>query len=134
MRVFLTLLLILCSGLSIGCSDKDASGTTTSKGQVSTLQEKIRLAKCLDVKGWTMYSSSTCSACLIQKKRFGEAFVYINEIECNPHASDSEVALCIEKEIRKTPTWVWESAGKELMRLQAYQPLEILKEKSGCDY
>jgi len=80
-----------------------------------------------------MYGSSTCSACLAQRKMFGEAFVHIREIECNPHAPDSEVDLCIAKKIRRTPTWILERDGQEIMRLQDYQLMETLSKESGCD-
>ena len=51
--------------------------TATSNAQDSSLPEKTRLAKRLNEKGWLMYGPPTCSACLAQRKMFGEAFVHI---------------------------------------------------------
>lgn len=133
MRFFLTLLVVLAAAIFSGCSDSDSTDTGTAKVQDPSLQDKIRLAKCLNEKGWLMYSSVTCSACIAQKELFGNAFVHIQEIECNPHAANSEVVRCIAKNIRKTPTWVWQVEGQEIMRLEAYQLLETLKQNSGCD-
>lgn len=92
------------------------------------------LAKCLSEKGYRMYSSYTCSLCRVQRKNFGEAFQYIEEIECNPTAPNNQVELCLEKKIRYTPTWLQEVDGKELKRLEGYQLLEILASSSDCDY
>ncbi|MDH3609902.1 MAG: hypothetical protein OEQ24_11775, partial [Gammaproteobacteria bacterium] len=84
------------------------------------MKAKIELAKCLTHKGWIMYGSYTCSACLAQKKLFGEAFEHIKEIECNPHAPNTEVEQCIEKKIRKTPTWILEKEDQEIIRIPEY--------------
>jgi hypothetical protein len=80
-----------------------------------------------------MYSSFTCSACRAQRKAFGKAFAHIKEIECNPHAPNTQVDLCLEKKIKKTPTWILEKNEKETKRIEGYQLLENLAPKSGCE-
>ena len=90
------------------------------------------LATCLAEKGWAMYGSFTCSACRAQRKAFGKAFRHIKEVECNPHAPNTQVDLCLKKKIKKTPTWIQEKDGKEIQRIEGYQLLEDLAPLSGC--
>jgi hypothetical protein len=91
-----------------------------------------QLAQCLDDKGWVMYGSFTCSACRAQRKAFGDAFALIKEIECNPTAKNSQAERCLEKKIRKMPTWIREQDGAELGRLEGYQLLEDLAAGASC--
>jgi len=98
-------------------------------------QDKLEsFAKCLSEKGYLMYSSFTCASCRAQRKSFGNAFQYINEIECNPAAPNTQVERCLERNIRVIPTWIQEMEGREVKRLEGYQLLEILASASGCDY
>jgi hypothetical protein len=60
-------------------------------------------AKCLAEKKFTMYGSYWCSHCNDQKKAFGDAFKYITYVECS-----EKTDLCLEKDIRYSPTWTWE--------------------------
>ena len=90
------------------------------------------MAQCLDERDWVMYGSFTCSACRAQRKAFGEAFALIKEVECNPTADNSQAELCLEKKIRKTPTWIREQDGMELERLEGYQLPENLAAATSC--
>ncbi len=92
-----------------------------------------RLARCMAGQGWIMYGSVTCSACRAQRKAFGEAFTHITEIECNPHIPGNQVDRCLERKIRKTPTWLLEKEGVEIRRIEGYQLLEYLATLTGCD-
>jgi hypothetical protein len=76
----------------------------------------------------------TCSACRAQRKAFGTAFAYITEIECHPHAENTQADRCIEKKIRFTPTWIAEPNGQELKRLEGYQLLATLASFAGCEF
>lgn len=98
-----------------------------------TQEELVVLARCLTDKGFVMYGSITCSACSAQRKAFGQAFAHIKEIECNPHAPNSQVQLCLKRKIRKTPTWIAEKDGKEVKRIEGYQLLEDLASFAGCN-
>lgn len=132
MRTAIHLLTVLFFSLSItSCTDKESSADGTDN-QVSPQDNSIALAQCLAENGWVMYSSSTCSACLAQRKAFGDAFAYVTEIECNPHAPNTQVELCLEKQIRKTPTWILEKNGDEIRRVESYQLLEDLASLSDC--
>ena len=91
-------------------------------------------AECLDEKGFIMYGSMTCASCARQRALFGDAFQFIEEIECDPRNPNPETERCIKKEIEKTPTWIQEDAeGNELYRFEpGMQSLEKLSEVSGC--
>ena len=134
MKHFSITIFTLCAALFIGCSDQESNNDALST-QDPLLRTKIELAKCLSQKGWVMYSSYTCSACIAQKKLFGEeAFAHIKETECNPHAPNTNVELCIKKNIRITPTWILEKDGQEVMRIAEYQLLEDLVVHSDCEF
>ncbi|MCP4320138.1 MAG: hypothetical protein GY789_30210 [Hyphomicrobiales bacterium] len=92
-----------------------------------------QLARCMAEKGWIMYGSFTCSACRAQRKAFGEAFSHITEIECNPHIAGNQVERCLDRKIRRTPTWLLEKDGVEIGRIENYQLLEDLVALTGCD-
>lgn len=104
-----------------------------SRYEDPTQETLVELASCLTEKGWVMYGSFTCSACRAQRKAFGKAFSDIKEIECNPHAPNTQVDLCLEKKIRFTPTWIMEKDGNETNRIEGYQLLEDLASKTGCN-
>lgn len=115
----------------IGCTE---SGTA-SKSEVANdakTEDLETLARCLTTDGWVMYSSLTCSVCRVQKKLFGDAISYIQTVECNPNADNAEPERCLEKMIRKTPTWIREREETELGRLEGYQPLDVLASQSSC--
>lgn len=89
-------------------------------------------AKCLTEKGVSMYSAYWCPSCAKQKRFFGSAFQYIDEIECDPRAEINQSARCIEKGISKTPTWIWDSEGEEVRRISGAQPIDKLAEFFEC--
>jgi len=135
MKIVLFLIACLALGLPLSTYQISSAEANEAGQSYASRQDKLEsFAKCLSEKGYLMYSSFTCSRCRAQRKNFGEAFEYIKEIECNPTATNTQVELCLEKKIRKTPTWIQEVNGQELKRLEGYQLLEILASSSGCDY
>lgn len=89
----------------------------------------IDLAKHLTNTGSSMYGSYTCTHCETQKLLFGDAFQYINYIECNPAGENSKSELCLEKGIDAYPTWeinesihVGAKSLKELAKLTGFKP------------
>ena len=104
------------------------SGCNTQK-EISELDS---FAKCLEENGLKMYGSMTCSICAKQKTLFGSSFQYVGEIECHPRGENPQTQLCLEKDIKKTPTWTLEKNGVELGRKEGYQTIEILSEFSEC--
>ena len=123
---------LACSVVLSGC-DKGDGGNASSPPEASASDSRAKLAACLTEKGWVLYSSFTCSACRAQGKAFGEALTHINEIECNPHAPNTQVDLCLAKGIEVTPTWIQEKGSEEIRRIEGYQLLEDLASVAGCD-
>ena len=96
-------------------------------------KELVEFAKCITKKGWTMYSSITCSACRAQRELFGQTAVHLKIIECNPHAPHTQVEQCLKKKIKHTPTWLLEKNGAEVKRFKGYKELEDLASMTGCN-
>jgi uncharacterized membrane protein len=96
--------------------------------------EYNEFAQCLTEKGYLEYGSATCASCAKQRAMFGEAYQFINEVECDPRNDHNQVDRCIAKGIKKTPTWFQEDA--EQNTLYEFEPgiqsLEKLSEVSGC--
>ena len=89
----------------------------------------IELAKHLNSTNSSMYGSYTCPHCNTQKLMFGDAFKYINYVECNPGGQNSNALLCDEKGIDSYPTWeingqLLQGAKslRELARLSGFKP------------
>jgi hypothetical protein len=117
---------------SVGCGDS-APPSGDSSALAAHAERLSNLAQCLTERGWVLYSSAECPACRAQRKAFGGAFARIEEIECHPQAPDTQHAICRERGILKTPTWVQVRAGAESQRLEGYQPLEALASAAGCE-
>ena len=81
-------------------------------------------AQCLTEKGLVMYGADWCSHCQREKSRFGEAFQFINYVECpqNPQK-------CLAAGIQGYPTWALDDGEK----LVGEQGLEKLAQLSGCE-
>lgn len=135
MKISVSLFTCLILGFLMSVCPVSSVAANADKQSHASRQDKLAsFAKCLRDKVYLMYGSFTCSSCRVQRNNFGEAFKYIKEIECNPAAPGNQVELCLEKKIRKLPTWIQETDGQELKRLEGYQPLEILDSSSGCAY
>ena len=78
------------------------------------------VAKCLTSKGIKMYGSITCSHCKEQKEIFGDAFQYIDYIECTIDGD-----LC--KDLIGVPAW-----GIDGKIYYGAKSLNELKSSSGC--
>tara|TARA_Y100000310_G_scaffold341650_2_gene441504 strand:- start:181 stop:1023 length:843 start_codon:yes stop_codon:yes gene_type:complete len=95
-------------------------------------EDHTQLAKCITERGVNMYGSFRCGVCAKTRALFGDAFQYINEIECHPQGEDSQWELCQEKALEGTPTWILEPNGEEIKRETGFLSIEELKEFSGC--
>ena len=91
-------------------------------------------AQCLTEKRLYMYGSISCSFCAKQRAMFGDSFQYVNEIECDPRNPNHEAQRCIEKNVERTPTWIFDdSEGGILYRFEpGVVSFEELSEISGC--
>ena len=130
MRSALLLSILLAGPFLLACTEKMPSAEPDDP----TLSEEPRLAlaDCLTKKGWVMYASNTCSVCRAQRQAFGAAFSSITEIECNPHAPDSQTKLCVERNILRFPTWILEKDSQKVEPLEGFHSLEDLASLSGC--
>lgn len=95
-------------------------------------EEIDKLAQCLSESGVVMYGSITCSVCAREKRLFGDSFEFMDEVECHPKGPNPQTDLCLEKEIKKTPTWILEVDGKDIKRTEGFKTFEELAEFSGC--
>ncbi len=106
----LVVLLAACSG-----SDKGSEGSYEAK-----------LAQHLTEVGAVMYGAYWCPHCADQKKSFGDAFKYVQYVECDPGGLKAQPALCQSKGIAGYPTWEINGAFYE-----GNIPLETLARLSG---
>ncbi len=79
----------------------DDSGEKSESVDETGTVDAEKLAKCLTSKGVIMYGTSWCGHCNNQKNAFGEAFEYVDFIDC-----DNERKICVEAGIRGYPSWI----------------------------
>ena len=66
------------------------------------------LAKQLSEKGMVMYGAYWCSHCNNQKKEFGDAFKYVDYVECDAKGPNANPDECSAKGIEGYPTWIYQ--------------------------
>jgi len=82
-------------------NDEGATGCTYACPEEINAEE---LAKELTEQGWVMYGAEWCGFCRKQKAEFGDAFKYINYVDCgSPQNPNPE---CINAGIGPIPCWV----------------------------
>lgn len=64
------------------------------------------LATTLKADGFILYGSSSDSGTKKQKEIFGQAFSFIDYVECDPGTDNSNPQECAAKGIDQYPTWV----------------------------
>lgn len=86
---------------------------------------EVRLAKHLASIGATMYGTYWCPHCSTQKKLFGDAFQYVNYVDCDPKApKNADASLCLKKGIKVYPTW--EINGQRYIGVKSLEELSYL--------
>ncbi|MBA4336610.1 hypothetical protein C0416_02435 [bacterium] len=106
-KIFLILTsFVLIVGLS-GCIKINGGDPQNGNGTQDELtgEELTKIAKCLTEKGVKMYGAVWCSHCSNQKKAFGDAFQYINYIECDANTNLETAKICVEEGIEGVPAW-----------------------------
>ena len=83
-----------------------------------------RLASCLTDQGATMYGLPSCPHCQDQKDMFGDAFKYVDYVDCSEHREK-----CINDGVRTVPTW---KISDETV--VGTQELEELANRADCEY
>ena len=91
-------------------------------GNNLSVDAKITFAKCLTEQNVTMYGASWCSHCNNQKEMFGDAFQYVNYVECT-----EDTIACESAGVRGYPTWV---VGGQLH--EGEQSFSTLSKMTGC--
>lgn len=125
-RTIITLLVIVIALAAV------AWGATElfSRGNEPSGADPIELAKHLTEIGAKMYGASWCSACNYQKDLFGDAWQYVDYVECSS-SSGGQAAACQTANIEAYPTWVFPQGStnmgamslEELADLSGFQPL-----------
>ena len=85
-------------------------------------------AKCTSSKGARMYGAWWCPHCAEQKQKFGEAFQYVNYVECSPEGQHTMNETCKQAGIQHFPTWQFPDGSRK----EGAQPLSELSERTGC--
>jgi hypothetical protein len=85
----------------------------------------VELAQCLALKGAIMYGTKTCPYCRSEKLAFGEAFQYIDYVECTETPN-----VCVEAGVEGVPMWAFTDGT----RLEGAQGLEGLARAVSCPY
>ncbi len=87
----------------------------------------------LNEEGVIYYKSVKCNNCKRQEAMLGEAYKKLNSVECHPDGENPQVQLCLDKGIKKTPTFLIEEDGIEKKRLEGLQPLDDLAKWAGVE-
>lgn len=85
-------------------------------------------AKCLSAKGAKMYGAFWCPHCKDQKASFGNAWQYVNYIECSTPDGKDQLSVCKDANIQGYPTWEF-ADGSRLVGQVSMQELSL---KTGC--
>jgi hypothetical protein len=85
-------------------------------------------AQCLKDKGVLFYGAFWCPHCAEQKAEFGRSVKLLPYIECSTPDGKGQLPVCIDKNIKSYPTWVFPDGS----RVEQVLPLKDLSEKSSC--
>jgi len=86
---------------TINYNDEGATGCTYACPEEINAEE---LAKELTEQGWVMYGAEWCGFCRKQKAEFGDAFKYINYVDCGSPQNPNPA--CIKAGIGPIPCWI----------------------------
>jgi thiol-disulfide isomerase/thioredoxin len=89
----------ITSGTVAGASTEDSSFDAASIE---------KLAKFLTEKGMIMYGAYWCPHCQAQKKAFGDAFQYVDYVECDAQGPEANPDECVAQGIEGYPTWIYQ--------------------------
>lgn len=103
-------------GINFNTKDPNTEG-------IDTISYEETLAKCLTEKGVKMYGAYWCGHCKNQKEMFGDAFQYVDYIECT-----ETPGLCDSAGVSGYPTWV----GPDGSKYPGEKSLNELANMFGC--
>lgn len=108
-----------------------ASEPTAEATTEEIVTASASFAQCLTEKGLKFYGAWWCGHCQNQKKMFGDAFQYVDYVECEktPGTSQGDMTdACKTAKIESFPTWQLPDGTKQSGEMS----LEKLSEVSGC--
>ncbi|MFH0912418.1 MAG: hypothetical protein V1807_02030 [Patescibacteria group bacterium] len=123
--LFLLLIIIWLGWYAISKNNQPVS--SENNPSIST-QEMTALAQCLTDKGFKLYGAFWCGHCQEQKTMFGDAFKYINYIECSGPDGNSQTAVCTNAGVELYPTWGFPNGQKVPGVMTSGNLIEV----SGC--
>lgn len=110
---------------SDNASAGQVAGTSTQQDNKSS-QYIEKLAKYTKEKGMVMYGAYWCSHCKQQKETFGDAFQYIDYVECDAKGQNANPDECKAQGIEGYPTWIYSGT-----KYSGYKTLAELAEIVG---
>ena len=110
-------------------SDSVNTNSDGSVAGVMTQDEALyieALAKHLSDVGMVMYGAYWCSHCQNQKEMFGDAWKYIDYVECDAKGENGNPDECLAQGVEGYPTWIYQG-----QKYPGEYPLDKLAEISG---
>jgi glutaredoxin len=98
-----------------------AGASTQTKEEQKDSAYIEKLAKFMSEKGMVMYGAYWCPHCNDQKKLFGEAFKYIDYVECDAKGPNGNPDECVTQGIEGYPTWIYQ--GKKYSGYKTFSEL-----------
>ncbi|MFA7243875.1 MAG: protein disulfide isomerase family protein [Patescibacteria group bacterium] len=107
-------------------SSEQANSDNSGEGNVAGVTTEDQdfatgLAKYMTAQGMVMYGAYWCPHCKSQKEIFGDAFKYVDYVECDASGPDANPDECVAKGIEGYPTWIYNgtkySGDKSLQEL-----------------
>ena len=85
-------------------SNYNDDGTTGCSNACPEEINAEELVKELTEQGWVIYGAEWCPQCKKQKAEFGDAFQYVNYVDCGPRENPNPV--CSKANITRIPCWI----------------------------
>lgn len=102
-------------------SDSSSEGAVAGAMTQGDAEYAEALAKDMSEKGMVLYGTYWCSYCEKQKNLFGEAFKYVDYVECDAKGENGNPDECLAQEIEGYPTWIFQ--GEKYSGVQSLDDL-----------
>lgn len=86
----------------------NVKGADDNTAGTESADYKAKLAKFLTQKGMVMYGAYWCTHCKSQKDIFGDAFQFIDYVECDAGGPNPNPDECKAKGVEGYPTWIYQ--------------------------
>ena len=105
-------------------SDTDQTGTVAGAMTQDEALYVEALAKHLSDVGMVMYGAFWCHFCEDQKKMFGDAWKYIDYVECDAKGENGNPDECLAQGIEGYPAWTYQ--GQKYSGAQSFDDLATI--------